>query len=122
MTNYKRGMRFEFRVRNLFRKYGYVADRKAASSPYDIIVVKDGSIKFIVDAKKTSQKNKKDIYISRDDVEKLIREGEKLKTKPLVVYGFYRSPVFVDFPERLIRKRIIKLSGGKKLEEYLQSL
>jgi len=63
MTNYRKGVAFEFRVRDLFRKFGYAAERKAASSPYDIIVLKDGSVRFVVDAKKTSQRDKNFLYI-----------------------------------------------------------
>jgi len=122
MTNYKKGIRFEFRVRDLFRKFGYEAERKAASSPYDIIVMKNGSIKFIVDAKKTSQKDKKRIYIRRDDVEKLIKEAKKLNTRPLFVYGFYRSPIYVEFPERLLEKDVIGVDGKIKLEDFLKSI
>ena len=92
MTNYKKGAAFEFRVRNIFRRFGYEAERKAASSPYDIIVMKNGKVVFVVDAKKTSQKDKSFIYVRRSDVEKIINESKKLGAKPLIVYGFYRTP------------------------------
>ncbi len=121
MTNYGKGVAFEFRVRDLFRKLGYVAERKAASSPYDIIVMKDGSVKFLVDAKKTSQKDKKFIYIKQADLEKIIKESKKLGARPLVVYGFYRSPIFVDFPGKLVKKNVARLTGGIRLEDFLLS-
>jgi len=119
MTNYRKGMNFEFRVRNLFRKFGYQAERKAASAPYDIIVIKNGSVVFLVDAKKTSQKDKNFIYLKRSDVEKIIREAKKLKAMPLIIYGFYRTPVFVAFPEEIIKKGVIKMENGLKLEDFL---
>ncbi len=119
MTNYKKGAAFEFRVRNIFRRFGYEAERKAASSPYDIIVMKNGKVVFVVDAKKTSQKDKSFIYVRRSDVEKIINESKKLGAKPLIVYGFYRTPVFVAFPEEM--GEVIRLEVGKKLEDFLKS-
>jgi len=119
MTNYRKGMNFEFRVRNLFRKFGYQAERKAASAPYDIIVMKEGSVVFLVDAKKTSQKDKKFIYLKRSDVEKIIREAKKLSATPLIIYGFYRTPIFVAFPEEIIKKDVMKMVEGLRLDEFL---
>lgn len=121
MTNYQKGARFEYRVRDLFRKLGYQAERKAASSPYDIIVMKNGKIKFIIDAKKTSQKNKKRIYLKKQDIEKIMKEANKLKTTGIFVYGFYRSPIFVEFAKNLKNKKIVKLEGRKKLKDFLKT-
>jgi len=121
MTNYRKGVAFEFRVRDLFRKFGYNAERKAASSPYDIIVMKDGAINFLVDAKKTSQKDKNFLYIKKADLEKIIRESEKIGARPLLVYGFYRSSIFVAFPEKLVEKNVVRLEEGLELESFLDS-
>ncbi|UCG95761.1 MAG: hypothetical protein JSV92_01785 [archaeon] len=120
MTNYRKGMAFEFRVRDLFRKYGYTAERKAASSPYDIIVMKNGKINFLVDAKKTSQRDKDFLYVKRNDLEKIIAESKKLGARPLIIYGFYRSPAFVAFPEKLMKKNAARLEAGLELKEYLE--
>lgn len=119
MTNYKKGVAFEFRVRDIFRRYGYVAERKAASSPYDVIVMKDGVISFVIDAKKTSQKDRGFIYIKKADVEKIIKESGKLGARPLIVYGFQRSPAFVTFPEKLIKRGVVKLEPGLELKTFL---
>jgi Holliday junction resolvase len=119
MTNYRKGVAFEFRVRDLFRRHGYAAERKAASSPYDIIVMKDGMINFVIDAKKTSQKGRGFIYIKRADVEKILKESRKLGAKPLIVYGFQRSPAFVAFPEKLIERDVVKLEPGLELKTFL---
>ena len=119
MTNYKKGARFEYRVRDLFRKHGYTAERKAASSPYDIIAMKKGRICFLVDAKKTSQKDKKFIYLKRCDVEKIVHESKKLGARPLMVYGFYRSPIYVAFPEELLKRKVMRVEGGMKLKELI---
>ncbi len=120
MTNYRKGAAFEFRVRDLFRKFGYEAERKAASSPYDIIVMKEGRVVFLVDAKKTSQRGKNFIYVKRSDVEKIMREAKKLGAKPLIAYGFYRSPIFVAFPEEF--EGVVKLEPGLELKKFLESM
>lgn len=124
MTNYKKGRRFEYRVRNLFRKFNFKAERKAASSPYDIIIMnKHGDVIFLADAKKTSQKNKKYIYLKKEDLKKIIKESKKLKAEPLVIYGFYRTPVYVGFPEELLKSegRTVRVEKGMTLKKFLRN-
>ncbi len=121
MTNYRKGVAFEFRVRDLFRKHGYTAERKAASSPYDIIVLRDGVVKFLVDAKKTSQRERDFIYVRDSDLEKITREAGKIGAVPLIIYGFLRSPIFVAFPEELMEKNAARLEAGLELKDFLSS-
>lgn len=121
MTNYRRGINFEFRVRNLFRKFGYEAERKAASSPYDIIVMRHGVVKFLIDAKKTSQSDKKYIYVKKYDIEKIIKESGRLYAMPLIVYGFDRSSIFVVDARDCIEKEIVRLESGLKLSDFLSA-
>lgn len=121
MTNYRKGYNFEMRVKKLFDGFGFKAERKAASSPYDIVVMKDGRIVFIIDAKKTSQKNKKYLHIRKEDVEKIIKESEKLHTEPLIIYSFYRTPVYIEFPKELnTNKKTIRLEQGLTLRHFLK--
>ncbi len=42
MTNYIVGRRLEYRIRNLFRKQGYLVIRAASSKPIDLVCIKDG--------------------------------------------------------------------------------
>jgi len=120
MTNYKKGRRFEYRVCEVFREYGFEAVRKAGSSPYDISVMKDGRVLFLVDAKKTSQK--KCIYVSKSDIEKIVREADAVGAEPLIIYGFRYSPVFVSFPREFLKTEgSAKLEGGLKLKDFLES-
>ncbi|QQG39578.1 MAG: hypothetical protein HYS81_04330 [Candidatus Aenigmatarchaeota archaeon] len=123
MTNYRKGVRFEYRVRDIFRRHGYAAERKAASSPYDIMVMKGGRVVFVVDAKKTSVSGKKHIHISRDDVSKIISNASVLNAQPLVVYGFNMGDAFVAFPEELLKNdgKTVRLEDGMLLEKFLQS-
>ena len=121
MSNYKRGRSFEFRVRDIFRSFGFQEERKAASSPYDIIVMKDGNIEFLVEVKKTVQKGKDFIYLKRVDLERILKECKKLGAKGLVVYGFYRSPPYVIEAERLKHNSVIRLEPGLELKEFLKN-
>ncbi|MFP4633867.1 MAG: hypothetical protein ACLFM9_02745 [Candidatus Aenigmatarchaeota archaeon] len=123
MQNYKRGYNFEIRVRDTFRDSGFEAERKAASAPYDIFVMKDGRVVFIVDAKKTGQKDRDYIYVGRETVEKIKNEAEKIGAQPLITYGFYRSPIYVETPPELLGRegKNIRLEEGVKLEGFLDN-
>ncbi|MFP4045823.1 MAG: hypothetical protein ACLFS3_02075 [Candidatus Aenigmatarchaeota archaeon] len=123
MTNYKRGYNFEIRIRNKFRDHGYQAERKAASSPYDLMVMKDGRIVFIADAKKTGQRDKDHIYVRKESIESVIEEAEKLGTEPLILYGFYRSPIYVALAEDIVDKggKTVRLEESTKLDDLLDN-
>src|SRR3990167_4283961 len=100
MTNYAKGAAFEYRVRDLFNRCGFVAQRKAGSSPYDLMVLKDGRVHFLIDAKKTSTANRY-IHVRKEDVEKIVREADIVGAEPLITYGFQRTPIFVAFARSL---------------------
>jgi len=123
MRNYKRGYNFEIRVRDGFREEGFEAERKAASAPYDIFVIKDGRIVFIVDAKKTGQRDKDHIYVSRETVEKIKREAENVGAQPLITYGFYRTPIYVETASELLEEdgENVRLEKGVKLKDFLEN-
>jgi len=42
MTNYEKGRRFEYRVRDLFKEHGFFVIRAAQSKPIDLVCLKDG--------------------------------------------------------------------------------
>ncbi len=42
MSNYEVGRRLEYRVRDMFRKQGYLVIRAAQSKPIDLVCMKDG--------------------------------------------------------------------------------
>lgn len=120
--SYRAGRRFEYRTRDIFRKFGYQCDRKAASSPYDLLVQKGGKTIFLVECKKTGKNDY--IYISKDDVTKLIVEARKQKAIPLVAYGFRRTPVFVIEPNELPKtNKMFKVAKGENtpLSDFLKA-
>lgn len=123
MQNYKRGYNFEIRVRDKFRNKGFEAERKAASAPYDLLVMKDGRIVFLIDAKKTAQKDKDYIYVSKGSIESILEESGKVGAQPLIAYGFYRTPIYVGFPSELIESdgKNVRLEEGTKLGEFLDN-
>jgi Holliday junction resolvase len=43
LTNYEAGRRLEYRVRDIFRKNGFVVIRAAQSKPIDLVCLRDGS-------------------------------------------------------------------------------
>jgi len=43
MTNYQKGRRFEYRVRDLFKEHGFVVIRAAQSKPIDLVCLKNGN-------------------------------------------------------------------------------
>ncbi len=42
MSNYEAGRRLEYRVRDIFRKQGFLVIRAAQSKPIDLVCMKDG--------------------------------------------------------------------------------
>jgi len=118
--SYKRGRAFEYRVRDIFREYGYECDRKAASSPYDLLVHKNGKTIFLGECKKTRVHDC--IYVSKDDVAKLLEESRKHSAIPLLLYGFDRTPVFVIRADELkSTRKMYKLQEGGTLRDFLKT-
>lgn len=123
MQNYKRGYNFEIRVRDKFRESGFEAERKAASAPYDLLVMKDGQIVFLIDAKKTGQRDRDYIYVERGSLESIIEESEKVQAQPLITYGFYRTPIYVGFPSELMERgsKTVRVEESMTLEKFLEN-
>ncbi|MCD4740725.1 hypothetical protein K8R43_06090 [archaeon] len=97
--SYRSGRSFEYRARNVFREQGYQCDRKAGSSPYDIIAQKDGQTMFLGECKKTGKNDY--IYIAKADIDKTIEHAQRQNALPILLYGFNRTPVFAAMPEDL---------------------
>ena len=123
MANYSKGRSFEYRSVDIFRKHKYECNRKAGSSPYDVVAYKKGKVVFIAECKKTMKEDI--IYISKKDIEKLSKEAKKQGATPVILYGFARSPVFVALPRELKTKgkmyKLIK-NNNETLDNFLKSL
>lgn len=86
MTNYEKGRRFEYRVRDLFMEHGFVVIRAAKSKPVDLVCLKNGT-SILVECKirKSSLgKNGKKVLLNMAQISKAIpvlayREKRKVK-------------------------------------------
>ena len=86
MTNYEKGRRFEYRVRDLFKEHGFVVIRAAQSKPVDLVCLKNGT-SILVECKirKSSLgKNGKEVLLNMAQISKAIpvlayREKRKVK-------------------------------------------
>jgi hypothetical protein len=56
-------------------------------------------------------------------VESVHQEANKIGAQPLVVYGFYRTPMYVAFPSELLERegKTIRLEESMDLEEFLEN-
>lgn len=119
--SYRKGRAFEYRCRDEFRDKELDSDRKAGSAPYDLIVRKGSRILYVCECKKTMKDR---IYVKKEDIEKLEREAERKHVKPLFLYGFNRTPVYVKKPEELETSgkmyKVEDSNDHKELSEYLE--
>ncbi len=50
MSNYEAGRRLEYRIRNIFRRQGFLVIRAAQSKPIDLVCIRNGKT-FLVECK-----------------------------------------------------------------------
>src|SRR5713226_528704 len=50
MSNYETGRRLEYRIRDIFRREGYLVIRAAQSKPIDLVCMRDGK-SFLIECK-----------------------------------------------------------------------
>src|SRR2546427_11270945 len=50
MSNYETGRRLEYRIRDIFRREGYLVIRAAQSKPIDLVCMRDGR-SFLIECK-----------------------------------------------------------------------
>ncbi|MEM4315668.1 MAG: restriction endonuclease [Nitrososphaerota archaeon] len=74
--SYRKGRRFEYRVRDLFRRRGWIVIRAAASKPVDLVCLKKG-VAILVECK-----NRK--HVSRGEVAPLIELADKSMSRPVI--------------------------------------
>lgn len=86
MTNYEKGRRFEYRVRDLFRDHGFFVIRAAQSKPVDLVCVKNGKT-ILVECKtnkkafgqKASLKLLKAVALSQAEIVLAYKENRKIR-------------------------------------------
>ena len=78
-----------------------------------------GGVSLLIQAKKTSRKEKKSLYIY--GLDGLIDTAKKYKAKPVLVYSFYYSPIYV---KEVSSKDVIvsKDEENVELEDFLRGI
>lgn len=79
MTNYEKGRRFEYRVRDLFKEHGFVVIRAAQSKPIDLVCLKNGK-SILVECKVDKSS------LGKDGRRELLRLAETSSTIPILAY------------------------------------
>jgi Holliday junction resolvase len=79
MSNYEKGRRFEYRVRDFFREHCFLVIRAAQSKPIDLICLKDG--KSILIECKTNRN-----ALGKHEREELLKMAESSQT--ILVFAY----------------------------------
>jgi Holliday junction resolvase len=112
--NYRRGYELEYRTKKIFEDCGFLVFRSPASKTCIDLIAFDKTAKYFVQAKKTADE-KLNVYKLGD----LLATAERFDAKPLLVYSFDGSPVYVK--EMSSRKENLKKFGiHKELKKFLK--
>ena len=79
MTNYEKGRRFEYRVRDLFKEHGFVVIRAAQSKPIDLVCLKNGK-SILVECKINKSS------LGKDGRNELLHLAESSRAIPILAY------------------------------------
>ncbi len=86
--SYKKGYRFERRVKTYLEKKGYRVFRLAGSKPADLIAINNETI-YIVECKSNK-------YIRKEAKTKLIELSKDTMAKPIIAINRNRKILFID--------------------------
>jgi Holliday junction resolvase len=119
VTNYQKGYALEWKVKQLLKKEGWMVFRSPASKDAADLFATKAGVSVLIQAKKTSRKEKKTLYIY--GLDGLIEMAQKYKAVPLLAYSFYRSPIYVT---EVKTKDIIIPKGvnNVEFEDFLERL
>ena len=79
MTNYEKGRRFEYRVRDLFKEHGFIVIRAAQSKPIDLVCLKNGK-SVLVECKTTKRS------LGKNGKKALLDMAKTSKAIPILAY------------------------------------
>ena len=97
MSNYEAGRRLEYRVRDIFRKQGYLVIRAAQSKPIDLVCMKEGR-SMLIECKAGSS------FLGQD------------RKKELLALSQQAGAVMVLARRRKRQVELTKLSDGQPLD------
>jgi len=89
MTNYEKGRRFEYRVRDLFKKHGFIVVRAAQSKPIDLVCLKNGN-SILVECK-TNKRS-----LGKNGKKELLNMAKTSGAKPILAYKEKRKVKLFD--------------------------
>ncbi len=108
MREYRKGYRFERRVRKYLEKLGYIVFRAAGSKPIDLIVItrRKG---FIIECK-VSRK-----YLRKNDISRLMYIHEKTGLIPVFAYRENNEIKFLN----LLDNKIFNFPHAESLDKFI---
>jgi Holliday junction resolvase len=110
VSRYRKGYRLERRVERLYTEYGWLATRFPKSGrrlyPADVLAVKKTANRariHLIECKNLSKKDQKKnaIYISKEQIGRLIKKARKHNAEAFVAYSFPRQHVRIVEATRL---------------------
>ena len=134
MSRYRKGYRLERRVERLYTKYGWLATRFPKSGrrfyPADVLAIKktpNKTIIHLIECKNLSKKDqeKNAIYISKEQIHRLIEKAKRHNAEAFVVYSFPNQHA------RIVEAGRLKSSGkmvsverndGASLQKFLRQV
>lgn len=86
MSKYKKGRRWEYKVRDHFKSQGWLVIRAAGSKPLDLVCLKQGKKPALVECK---TKN----YLTKSEKEKLLGMAKQADATPILVFNDNGTPM-----------------------------
>ncbi|ADG13450.1 Resolvase, Holliday junction-type [Methanocaldococcus infernus ME] len=115
---YKRGYRFEIKLKEMLEREGYLVIRSAGSKGVDLIAGK-GSRLMIFECKATK---KEMLYIDKEDVFKLLEYSRAFKAVPYIAVKFGKDILFFS-PYNIEEKGksfLVRVEEGLKFEDIVR--
>lgn len=107
--SYRKGYRFEHKVKKFLEERGYRVFRCAGSKPVDLIALSANNV-YIIECKGTGKYKK-------DDLDKLVEIASNTIAKPLIAYRYKKNIVFLDVNSG--EHLVIPHANVRSLEGYL---
>lgn len=112
MTNYEKGRRFEYRVRDLFKGYGFVVIRAAQSKPIDLVCLKDGK-SILVECKVNKSS------LGQNGRKELLDIARTSKSMPILAYREKRKVKLLNVETSNQFSLSCEISGKEKERKVL---
>jgi len=112
LVMYKKGYQIENKLVHILEKYGFACIRSAGSKKVDIIAGTP-DIKLCIEVKNTKNTY---VYISKEQLKKLLEFSKRFGCKPLIVVNFKNKGIYIF---ELPKEKLI-INEGHKLEDFIK--